>query len=61
MLVWFEGSAQSEDRNQRLVDTPQLFGAEVARETPQPTRVDSTKLFDEHPRCLAVHVDLGSE
>ena len=59
--MWFAVSAQSEDRRQGLVDTPQLFGAEVARETPQPTRVDSTKLFDEHPRCLVVHVDLGSE
>jgi hypothetical protein len=53
------GSGEAEHREQRRVHTPPFFGRQVADQTPEPSHVDRSDLFDEHSGGRRIDLDLG--
>jgi hypothetical protein len=58
MHTW---SAQAENGQERLVDSPHLLACEVSDQCPEPAGVYGTDLLDEDSRGLTLDVCLGSE
>lgn len=52
---------EAEDRQQGVVDSPELLATDVACQVTQPSHIHGTDLFDEHAGHLAGDVDLWPE
>lgn len=61
--AWFglRDLPETEHGEERFVDPPQLFGAEVSGEITETVGVDCAKLLNQHSCAVAGNVDLRSE
>lgn len=54
-------SAETEDRGERCIDSPQLLRAQMTAEVTEERGIDGAELLDEHPGRLTFEIDLGAE
>lgn len=56
-----EFSAKAQNRQERFVDTPELFVGQVPDQIAEPACIDGADLLDEDPGGIAFDLGLGSE